>query len=84
MSWTQATRCDKAARHAVWLLLAVACTAEVKDQPKDDLVVVPVVGLQLSIPRGWSIDDSSALQEPDRGGLALRLISTTAVTGSPR
>ncbi|MEM6274271.1 MAG: hypothetical protein AAF735_03425 [Myxococcota bacterium] len=84
MSSARATRCDRISRHAVWLLVTVSCASEVKDQQTDDLVVVPVVGLQLSIPRGWSMDGSAALQDPDRGGLALRLISTTAVTGSPR
>ncbi|MEM6531235.1 MAG: hypothetical protein AAF654_01360 [Myxococcota bacterium] len=74
-------------RALAWLS-ALACAhcngASEEDAPPQKTVVVPVVGLELKVPTGWSVDPGNELEDPNRGGLALRMISTEAVSGSPR
>lgn len=69
---------------SVALTMFAGCTEDEAIEPPRERVVVPVVGLELTIPPGWSIDPEAKLEAPDQGGLALRLIATDAVSGSPR
>ncbi len=66
------------------LVSLAGCKNEEAEEPPREKVVVPVVGLQLTIPSGWSIDPEAKPKDPEAGGLALRLIATDAVSGSPR
>lgn len=72
-----------------WFCLLLAIVAlpscrEKNEGPIRSWVVTPVVGLKLAVPPGWSLDDNTVLDNPDQGGVALRLISTRAVSGAPR
>ncbi|MEO1481398.1 MAG: hypothetical protein AAFU77_04780 [Myxococcota bacterium] len=70
---------------AALLLSAGACKSGGESaEPEPQTVVVPVVGLELKVPSGWSVDPENELESAAAGGLALRMISTSAVTGSPR